>query len=166
MDPHAGTGEPSSQDSTALARRLLDPVPVHRTFGLEVVRADAEGSEVAITTTEALSNVVGALHASGLATLVDAAGLAAIIGLARGAAEMEGVLPLGATAELRFLAAARGRLTARCTPSVPARTAVRSVLGGEVRTAHLETTTVIRDAAGTTVCEGTFAWSLRRAPRT
>lgn len=162
MDPHATDGPPSS-DSTALARQLLDPVPVHRTFGLEVVRADAEGSEVAITTTEPLSNVVGALHASGLTTLVDAAGLAAIIGLALDADEMEGVLPLGAAADLRFLAAARGRLTATCSPSSQARSAARSVLRGRVSKARLETTTVVRDAAGTTVCTGTFAWSLRRA---
>jgi hypothetical protein len=66
-------------DVTALARTLLEPVPAHRTAGIEVLRAADGAAEVALQTPEALVNVIGSLHSSGLIALVDAAGLAAII---------------------------------------------------------------------------------------
>src|SRR5215470_4069942 len=101
-------------DLTDLARRLLDPIPAHRTLGLEVRRAGDGVGEVAADVPAALTNVIGSLHSSGLITLVDAAGLAAIIGAADSADAFAGIVPLGSAAELRFLAPARGWLTATC----------------------------------------------------
>lgn len=149
-------------DTTALARRLLDPVPVHRAAGLEVVRSGDGHAEVALEAIEPLTNVIGALGAGSLTTLVDAGGLAAIIAAAETEAELDGVLPLGAAASVRFLAPAYGRVVGTCVLSAEARYAVRAVLDGNVAKARLETTTTVRDAAGVLVCEGTFTWSVRR----
>lgn len=149
-------------DTTALARRLLDPVPVHRAAGLEVVRSGDARAEVALETIEPLTNVIGALGAGSLTTLVDAGGLAAIIAAAEDEAELEGVLPLGAAASMRFLAPAYGRVVATCALSDEARGAIRSVLDGSAGRARLETTTHVHDGGGVLVCEGTFSWSLRR----
>lgn len=149
-------------DLTSAARRLLDPVPVHRTFGLEVLWSGDGRGEVAVETRAPLANVVGALHASGLVTLVDAGGLAAILGTAEHEAELAGLLPLGAVATVRFLAPARGRLVGTCGLDDAARAALRPLLGGDVERTRLETTTQVHDADGVLVCEGTFAWSVRR----
>jgi acyl-coenzyme A thioesterase PaaI-like protein len=149
-------------DATDLARLLLDPVPVHRTFGLEVVSAVDGRAEVAVTTTEPLSNVVGALHASGLTTLVDAGGLAAIIATAEDDRELTGLLPLGAAASMQFRAPAYGRLVATCVLGDQARRSVRSVLDGSRASVRTDTTTLVHDDSGKLVCEGTFVWSVRR----
>lgn len=149
-------------DTTALARRLLDPVPAHRTVGLEVVWSGDGRSEVSLRVAEPVTNVVGALHASGLVALVDAAGLSAIIGAAEDDVELDGVLPLGAAASVQFRAPAYGRLVGTCTLGDEARRAVRSVLGGRESRARLDTTAQVRDESGELVCEGTFIWSVRR----
>lgn len=150
-------------DTTALARRLLGAAPVHRTFGLEVARSGDGRSEVALPTVEALSNVIGSTHASGLVTLLDAAGLAAIVGGAESEDELDGVLPLGSAATMRFLAPARGRLVATCELSVDARAAVRAVLSRADAKARLVTTALVHDEDDAVVAEGTFTWSLRRS---
>ena len=116
-------------DVTVLARSLLEPVPAHATAGLEVLRAADGSAEVALRTPLRLTNVIGSLHSSGLITLADAAGLAAIIAACETEDEMRGVLPLGAVATLEFrrlrgglvalLPARRGRpgkLCGRCYP--------------------------------------------------
>ncbi len=94
-------------DVTVLARSLLEPVPAHATAGLEVLRAADGSAEVALRTPLRLTNVIGSLHSSGLITLADAAGLAAIIAACETEDEMRGVLPLGAVATFEF-----GRLPA------------------------------------------------------
>lgn len=58
-------------DATQLAAELLEPIPAHRTFGLRVVRAVEACAEVALTVHPALTNVIGSLHSSGLATDVE-----------------------------------------------------------------------------------------------
>jgi acyl-coenzyme A thioesterase PaaI-like protein len=149
-------------DATTWARELLDPVPVHRTLGLEVVAAVAGLAEVAIETRPAISNVVGSLHASGLVTLVDAGGLAAIISVAESRSQLKGLLPLGAQASLEFHKPARGRVTGRCALSSDTFAAVRAVMEGQEERVRIKTTTVLTDADAVTVCTGTFGWSIRR----
>lgn len=68
-------------DVTERARALLEPVPAHRTAGIEVLRAADGAAQVALTTPYVLTNVIGSLHSGGLAALVDAVGPAAIIAL-------------------------------------------------------------------------------------
>jgi acyl-coenzyme A thioesterase PaaI-like protein len=110
-------------DVTALARSLLGPVPAHGTAGVEVLRAAGGAAEVALLTQPALTSVIGSLHSSGLITLADVAGLAAIIAACEAEDEMRGVLPLGAAATLEFRAPAHGRLVASCRLAETAREA-------------------------------------------
>src|SRR5262249_43796467 len=69
----------AAADLTALARALIEPVPAPRTAGIAVLRAVDGAAEVALDPPPELANVIGSLHSSGLITLVDAAGLAAIV---------------------------------------------------------------------------------------
>lgn len=149
-------------DMTALARSLLDPIPAHRTTGIEVLRAGNGAAEVAMVAPPALTNVIGSLHSSGLVTLIDAAGLAAIIAACETDDDMAGVVPLGASASLEFLAPARGRLVASCRLSPEADRALRRLLAGESDRARISTVTEVRDVTGVVVCRGTFVWSIRR----
>jgi acyl-coenzyme A thioesterase PaaI-like protein len=149
-------------DLTDLARRLLDPIPAHRTLGLEVLRAKDGIGKVSAEVPPALTNVIGSLHSSGLITLVDAAGLAAIIGAISGPDDFAGIAPLGAAAELRFLAPARGRLVATCRLEEEERASIAALCSGTAPDARAMTETEITDADGVVVCRGSFDWRLRR----
>ncbi len=155
-------------DMTALATQLLEPIAIHRTLGLRVVRAQDGVGEVELTVTDPLTNVVGSLHSSGLVAMVDAAGLAAIIGAAHDATEFADTTPLGTVAELEFIAPARGVLTGHCTLDEVSRARLRALLDRDVARTQLVTDAEILAADGTLVCSGTFTWKLRRAavPRT
>ena len=149
-------------DVTALARSLLEPIPAHRTAGIQVQRAIDGTSEVVLVTPLAMTNVIGSLHSSGLVALVDAAGLAAIIAACDTEDDFHGVAPLGAAASVDFRAPARGRLVASCQLGQEARLALRPVLTGEVDRARITTVADVVDEAGVLVCQGTFQWSIRR----
>ena len=149
-------------DATAIARKLIEPVPVHRTFGLEVESAVDGVGRVAMTAATAFANVIGALHSSGLITLVDAAGLAAIIAAADDEAQLSGVLPLGTAATLEFRSPGRGRLTATCALDDEARSTLRTLLSGATDRASIRTDAEVVDEAGTVVCRGGFTWRVRR----
>jgi ferredoxin-NADP reductase len=66
-----------------------------------------------------------------LITLIDAAGLAAIVSAAKSPTQAHGVLPLGAAASLHFLAPARGRLNARCHLSAQEMAELSALYAGE-----------------------------------
>ncbi|WP_329387525.1 PaaI family thioesterase [Streptomyces sp. NBC_01716] len=149
-------------DVTEQARALLEPVPAHRTAGIEVLRAADGAAEVALTTPHELTNVIGSLHSGGLAALIDAAGLAAIIAAGESEDAFQGVVPLGAQASLEFLAPARGRLVATCRLDDEASRALRPVLARETDRARVTTRTEVVDSAGVLVCRGSFEWSVRR----
>jgi acyl-coenzyme A thioesterase PaaI-like protein len=150
-------------DMTALARRLLEPIPAHRTTGIEVLRAVDGTAEIASQTPQTLTNVIGSLHSSGLVALVDAVGLGAIIAASPDSG-MEGIVPLGRAASLEFLAPARGRLVATCCLDEVARSALQPLWSGETDRARLSTNAQVADAKGTVVCRGSFDWSVRRLP--
>jgi acyl-coenzyme A thioesterase PaaI-like protein len=141
-------------DVTAFARSLLEPIPAHRTAGIQVQRAIDGTSEVVLVTPLAMTNVIGSLHSSGLVALVDAAGLAAIIAACDTEDDFHGVVPLGAAASVDFRAPARGRLVASCQPGQEARLALRPVLTGEVDRARITTVADVVDEAGVLVCRG------------
>jgi acyl-coenzyme A thioesterase PaaI-like protein len=151
-------------DATTLARSLLEPIPAHRTAGIQVRRAIDGTAEVVLVTPPAMTNVIGSLHSSGLVALVDAAGLAAIIAACDTDGEFDGVVPLGAAASLEFRAPARGRLVASCQLDQQARAALRPVLAGTADRARVTTVADVVDEAGVLVCRGTFQWSIRRRP--
>jgi acyl-coenzyme A thioesterase PaaI-like protein len=150
-------------DPTELARRLLEPIPANKSFGLRITHANNGEAEVVIDAPPHLANVIGSLHSSGLIALSDAAGLAAIIATARDEKEFDGVIPLGAAAELQFLAPARGRLVARCNLTESDVATVRALLDGETDKISLRTAVDVANAAGAVVCTGGFRWSVRRA---
>jgi acyl-coenzyme A thioesterase PaaI-like protein len=149
-------------DVTARARALIEPVPAHRTAGITVLRAADGAAEVALATPPGLLNVIGSLHSSGLTALADAVGLAAIIAASDTERDLDGVLPLGVAATMRFVSPARGRLLARCGLSEEARQALRLLLSGQQDRARATTVAAITDESGALVCEGTFQWSIRR----
>ncbi|MEW1830982.1 DUF4442 domain-containing protein [Streptomyces sp. NPDC088196] len=149
-------------DVTALARTLLEPIPAHRTAGIRVVRAADGEAEITAEVPQGLTNVIGSLHSSGLVALLDAAGLGAIIAASETPGDFDGIVPLGASASVEFLAPARGHLRAVCHLDTEARDALRPLLSGETDRARLSTHAEITDATGTTVCRGGFDWSVRR----
>lgn len=150
-------------DMTVNAKRLLEPIPANRMAGVEILRAIDGHADVALETSEALMNVIGSLHSAGLTVLVDAAGLAAIIA-AGSETDMDGIIPLGRAATLKFLAPARGRLTASCSLTDNARAMLDSLWSGVNDRARLSTHAVVTDLTGVVVCRGSFDWSLRRTP--
>ena len=150
-------------DVTELARSLLEPIPANRLLGIEVLRAADGVGVVALVTSEAMTNVIGSLHSSGLVALADAAGLAAVIAASEAADSFRGVIPLGAAAALEFRAPARGRLVATCVLDPAARQALGPVLSGRRDRARIATVADVTDQAGTLACRGTFEWSIRRA---
>lgn len=148
-------------DMTALARSLLEPIPAHRTAGIEVLRAANGSAEIALQTPQMLTNVIGSLHSGGLITLIDAVGIAAIIATGPSSG-MDTIVPLGRAASLHFLAPARGRLVATCGLTEEARSALRTLWSGETDRARLSTHAEVADPTGTVVCRGSFDWSVRR----
>ncbi|MHC9295410.1 PaaI family thioesterase [Mycobacterium sp. LTG2003] len=151
-------------DLTTLARELLEPLPAHRTVGVEVLRAADGEAEISSRTSKQLTNVIGSLHSSGLIALIDAAGLAAIIAGAPSKSAMAGILPLGRTASVEFLAPARGRLLATAALDDEARYALEPLWAGSSDRARFSTTAQIMDSSGTVVSRGSFDWSVRRVP--
>jgi uncharacterized protein (TIGR00369 family) len=149
-------------DATALAKRTLEPVPANATFGLEVVRAADGAGTVGLTVRPELTNVIGSLHASGLIALADAAGLAAIIGSLEEDGEFEGIVALGAAAELAFTRPARGDLVAECACAFGDVEALRALYRRDTDRARLFTDAVITDADGQQVATGRFDWRVRR----
>jgi acyl-coenzyme A thioesterase PaaI-like protein len=150
-------------DATGLVRTLFDAVPAHRTFGLTVRRAVDGAAEVAVSTVPALTNVIGSLHSSGLITLIDAAGLGAIVSAAARPAQVDGIVPLGAAALLAFRAPARGVLVARCDLTDDQRRVLGTVFTADADRVRMTTSAEVTDEGGTVVCRGTFEWSVRRA---
>lgn len=147
-------------DLTGVARSLLGPMPAHRTMGLEVLQAADGVGVVAMRVRPELTDVIGSLHSSGLITLIDAAGLAAIIGAGPSGTSLDGVVPLGSSAAVRFRAPARGRLVATCALDDTARRALAETFAGAARV-RFSTTAVVAGENGAVVCEGSFDWSVR-----
>jgi acyl-coenzyme A thioesterase PaaI-like protein len=149
-------------DLTELARRLLEPIPANRSVGIRVLRAKDGRAEVTVDSPPHMANVIGSLHSSGLIALLDAAGLAAFIAAARSEHEFADVVPLGAAAQLRFRAPARGHLIARCHLDEQALTQARALFAGDTGKIGITTTAHVFDATGTEVCVGSFDWRVRR----
>jgi acyl-coenzyme A thioesterase PaaI-like protein len=150
-------------DVTDAAKRLLESVPAHRSVGLRVVRAADASAEVATDTPESMTNVIGSLHSSGLVALLDAVGLGAIIADSPDG-DVDGLLPLGRSVTVEFLAPARGRLVATCELTPAAREALRPLWAGRADKVRLTTRAEVRDDTGMHVCRGEFQWSVRRLP--
>ena len=97
-------------DVTSLAAGLLEPIPANAALGIKVISAAEGCAEVSMPEAPDRANVVGSMHSSGLIALIDAASLAAVVAMSDERAPFEGIVPLGASAHLEFLAPARGEL--------------------------------------------------------
>jgi acyl-coenzyme A thioesterase PaaI-like protein len=148
-------------ETTLAAQRLLHPIPANHTLGLSVTHAVDGTAEVEVQAAPNLANVVGSMHSSGLMALADAAGLAAFISMARSDEELDGVIPLGASAEMQFLAPARGVLVARCTLGHQDGAWARGLFAGHVDHIHISTATDVR-SKGQLVATGRLHWSIKR----
>lgn len=149
-------------DMTGLARELLEPIAAHRTVGIKVVRAADSEAQIEAQVNDALTNVIGAMSSVGLIALIDVAGLGAIIASCPRAAAMAGVVPLGRSASLVFLAPARGTLIATATLDEPSRAALAPLWANTADRARVSTEAEIIDGTGKVVCRGGFDWSVRR----
>lgn len=149
-------------DMTRTAAEMLEPIPANALFGIRVQRAGPDGAEVRLTVAEQTSNVIGSLHSSGLVALLDAAGLAAVIGTAADPAQLTAVVPLGSQVDARFRSPARGVLTAHCALADEAQQALMAFWQQAADRALLSTEVAVHDGQGVLVCDGTFTWSLRR----
>lgn len=149
-------------EATAIARSLLEPIPANTLLGVRVDRAVDGAATVGLAVRPELTNVVDALHASGLLALVDAAGLAAVLSAAERADQLVDVLPLGSDADLCFYAPARGELTAHCELDDGARELAREFFAARSQRLALMTETQIVDSEGSVVCTGRFRWRIRR----
>ncbi|MDP9118636.1 MAG: DUF4442 domain-containing protein [Actinomycetota bacterium] len=149
-------------DATALAKQLLESVPANRRIGLQVVRAADGCAQVAVADQPQLANMIGSMHSSGLVAIVDAAGLAAFVAAAQDANELQDVVPLGATANLQFLAPGRGRLIGHCELGETSMEVARSLLGGDSDSVRLTTSAEVLTENGVVVCRGSFGWRVKR----
>lgn len=149
-------------DATRFAEELLQSVPANVTLGLTVLSAVDGRGEVECEVPEAFHNVIGSLHSSGLIGLVDAACLAALISAAADDAELDGIVPLGSNATMRFRQPAHGRLVATCVLTDDAQEGLQSIFGAEVDRVRVTTSAEITDASGEVVCTGSFDWSVKR----
>ncbi len=150
-------------DKTVLARRLLAPVPAHRAVQLDVLSAVDGRAEVSIGAATGLTSPIGALHSSGLITLVDAAGIAAMIAAVEDDEAFTGVSVLGTRASLEFRRPALGRLTAVCQLDPDAFGALLPFFARTSDKVTVPTAAEVRDDLGVVVCAGEFRWSVRRA---
>ena len=149
-------------DATALARRLLAPVPVHRAVQLEVISAVDGRAEVRMADAAGLTSPAGALHSSGLITLIDAVGIAAMIAAAEDDDAFTDVSVLGTAASLEFRRPAFGPLTAVCQLDAEGVVAVAPLLARTAEKVSVCTSAQVLDGDGVVVCEGRFRWSVRR----
>jgi acyl-coenzyme A thioesterase PaaI-like protein len=142
---------------------MLERVPANATLGLRVLRAVDGLGEVEMQVPQALVNVIGSLHSSGLVGLVDAACLAAVISAADDPAQLDGVVPLGSSAQLRFRLPARGQLLARCQlPDADAAALRQALARPEPGKVALTTAADVLDEDQAVVCTGAFSWIIRR----
>ena len=151
-----------AMEATAIARALLEPVPANALLGIWVEAARNGAATVRLDVRPELTNVVDALHASGLVALVDAAGLAAVLSVAERPDQLTDVVPLGSDADLSFYSPARGELTALCELDDSARELAREFFTERSERLALMTETQIVDREGTVVCTGRFRWRIRR----
>ena len=107
-------------DLTDVVAEALDALPAHRTLGIRIDLArDGEGRASMVVDTP-VQNVVGGLHFSGVAALVDAAALAALLSVAPNEDDARRLLPLFTRADLRLTASLRGTVHAVCRLEPPA----------------------------------------------
>ena len=152
-------------DLTRLAAELLDGLPANRTLGLSVVEAADGTGKAVLPVSNAVHNIIGALHSSGIAALVDAAALAAVLSVAPDEATAHRLQPLGLQARLMFERPVRGTAVGTCRLDRDSAAAVTNLCLRGHGPARLTTVTVIDSDDALAAARGEFDWTLRLASR-
>lgn len=146
-----------------LATELLDGLPANRTLGLTVIEVREGLGRARLPVSDRLGNVIGALHSSAVAALVDAAALAAVLSVAPNEALARRLQPLGTRARLSFQRPVRGTALATCELDAKTRAALERLFGGRDDRASFTTLTVIDGDQSPRAAEGEFDWVARLA---
>jgi uncharacterized protein (TIGR00369 family) len=150
-------------DMTPLAVELLDRLPAHRTLGLTVAEARDGVGRAVLPVADAVHNVIGALHSSGITALADAAALAAALSIAPDHTSARRLQPLGLRARLSFHRPIRGTAIARCRLDDEARAALTALYAAQDDRARFTTHTTIDGTDAPNAAEGEFDWVVRLA---
>ena len=151
-------------DLTSVAVELLDWLPANRTLGLTVAEAVDGVGRVVLPVSEPVRNVIGALHASGVAALADAAALAAALSVAPDEATARRLQPLGTQARLTFQRPIRGTAFATCRLDPADRAALARLYEGREERVRFRTLTTIDGDEAPGAALGEFDWMVRVAP--
>jgi acyl-coenzyme A thioesterase PaaI-like protein len=114
---------------------------------------------------EDIRNVIGALHASGVVALADAAALAAVLSVAPDEAAARRLQPLGLQARLTFARPLRGTAVATCHLQPEGRAALSGLHEGRHERARFTTIATIDGDDAPRAAEGEFDWVVRLAPQ-
>jgi uncharacterized protein (TIGR00369 family) len=144
-----------------LAAELLDGLPANRTLGLVVTEARDGVGRVTLPVQEPVTNVIGALHSSGVAALADAAALAAALSLSPDEPTARRLQPLGVQARLDFHRPVRGTGLATCFLDRGSRAALASLFSGVDERARFTTRVTIDGDEAPGAAKASFDWVVR-----
>jgi acyl-coenzyme A thioesterase PaaI-like protein len=151
-------------DLTPVAVELLDRLPANRTLGLTVAEAVDGVGRVVMPVSEAVRNVIAALHSSGVAALADAAALAEALSAAPDEATARRLQPLGIQARLTFQRPIRGTAFATCHIDLSGRAALARLWERQDERARFTTVTTIDGDEAPGAATGEFDWIVRLSP--
>ena len=137
-------------------------VPWVRTCGIEFREVTADRAVTALPDQPGLHNHVGGPHAAMIFGLAETASGA--LGLAAFGSTAERAVPLVVSSTVRYLALARGPLTAEAVLTRPAAEVIAELDAG--RRPEFTVDVTVRDAAGTATSAVSVVWTLKPLRRT
>ncbi len=146
-----------TSDMQALADGLIAAVPLVKTLGMQYDEISTDRAIVRLPDRPDLHNHVGGPHAGVIFALGETASGAIV--LANFMDLMDRVTPLAAAADIRYLAVARGDVTATATLDVD-RDEILAQLG-DGKTPKFTVAVMVTDPSGTPTSEMTVRWALR-----
>lgn len=151
-------------DLGSVAVDLLDRLPANRTLGLRITEVGDGIARAELPVSDPVTNVIGALHSSGVVALADAAGLAAALSVSPDEATARRLQPLGVEARVTFHRPVRGIAIATCILDAMSRAALANLFSGAEERARLTTLTTIDGDRALGAAEGEFDWVVRLGP--
>lgn len=144
-------------DYNSLAEGLTAAVPLVKTFGMEYGEISPSRAVVHLPDRADLHNHVGGPHAGVLFALGETASGAVV--LANFMDLMDRVTPLAAAADIKYVAVAKGDVSAEARVDADRATILAEL--DEGRTPKFTVAVTITDASGTTTAEMNVRWALR-----
>lgn len=151
-------------DLDSVAVDLLDRLPANRTLGLRITEVGDGIARAELPVSEPVTNVIRALHSSGVVALADAAGLAAALSVSPDEATARRLQPLGVEVRVTFHRPVRGIAVATCILDAISRAALARLFSGAEERARLTTLTTIDGDRALGAAEGEFDWVVRLGP--